>query len=233
MKILVIEDDFSFALGVEILIEELGYQHLGTLDNAKDALRFIEENKPDLILMDIDLNGFLSGIDIARKISDNHIPVIFMTTYSDEKIYKEAMQVNPYGYIVKPFNKISLKSHIDRTFRKELSTDAVKKSYADDCFFVKVNEVLKKVNYDEVYWIQSDRNYVDIHLKQRRYSAKISLARLQEQLKADSLIRVHKQFIVNLHKVESYDENEVVIKRKNIPLGAKFKVEFLDKLNQL
>jgi len=232
MKILIVEDDFSFAIDVEMLIGELGYTHLSTVDNGIEALEFIEHNSPDLILMDIDLNGFLSGIDIARKINSRAIPVIFMTTYNDEKVYEEAMLTNPYGYIVKPFDKISLRSHIERVFQ-ERAQDTSFQQIIDDSFFVKVNEILKRVNYDEVYWVKSDRNYADIYLENKRYSAKISLNKLEEQLNASHLLRIHKQYIINLKKIQGVTSNDVIINDKSIPIGAKYKADFFNKLNKI
>lgn len=233
MKILIVEDDFSFSLSVEILIESLGHEHVGTIDNGNDALIFIKENTPDLILMDIDLNGFLSGVDIARKISELKIPVIFMTTYSDESIYEEAMLTNPNGYIVKPFDKISLRSHIDRVVNLSKIEEAKTEGLVNDCFFVKVNDVLKKIEYHEVCWIQSDRNYADIFLEKKRYTAKISLSKLETQLYSSDLIRVHKQYIINVKKIQGVTSNDIIINDKTIPLGAKFKNQFLSKLNKI
>lgn len=232
MKILIVEDDFSFVVDVEMLIDQLGYTCLGTVDNGVDAIEFIAQDKPDLILMDIDLNGFLSGIDIARKIIDQEIPVIFMTTFNDETIYQEAMLTNPYGYIVKPFDKISLRSHIERVF-KEVPNQQERPQMIEDSFFVKVNEVLKRITYNEVYWIQSDRNYADIYLENKRYSAKISLSKLEQQLNTPNLIRIHKQYIINLKKIQGVTSNDIIINEKHIPIGAKYKSMFFDRLNKI
>lgn len=232
MRILIVEDDFSFAVNVEMLIEQLGYIHLGTVDNGEEALAFIQKEKPDLILMDIDLNGFFNGIDIARKITHLDVPLIFMTTFNDEQVYKEAMLTNPYGYLVKPFDQISLRSQIERIHQQ--NTDDKKRPLRlDDCFFVKVNEVLKRINYDDVLWIQSDRNYVDIYIDGKRFSAKISLSKLETQLNAPFLFRVHKQYIINLKKVEGVTANDVLISSKPIPIGNTYKEAFFKTLNRI
>ena len=232
MKILIVEDDFSFALSVEMLIDTLGYQHLGTVDNGQSALELIEQNPPDLILMDIDLNGFLSGIDIARKIRAKSIPVVFMTTFNDEEVYKEAMITNPYGYIVKPFDELTLRSYIERVLTQSLE-EQPDTGLLLDSFFVKVNEVLKRIKYQEVYYIHSDRNYADIHLKDKRYTAKISLTQLEQRLDTDDLVRVHKQYIINLKKIKSVTANDVIVNGKAIPLGKKYRSDFIEKLNKI
>lgn len=233
MKILIVEDDFSFAVDIEMLIDQLGYTHLATFDNAEDAVSYVEQNKPDLILMDIDLNGFLSGIDVARKVAAHNVPVIFMTTFNDESVYKEAMLTNPYGYIVKPFDKISLRSHIERVFKDLAAPQKLEHAFIENSFFVKVNEVLRRIKYEEVHWIQSDRNYADIYLENKRYSAKISLAKLEQQLNSPDLMRVHKQFIINLTKVQGITTNDVIINNTPIPIGLKYKDDFLKKLNKI
>lgn len=232
MKILIVEDDFSFALSVEMLIDALGYQHLGTIDNGQSALESIDNNPPDLILMDIDLNGFLSGIDIARKIRAKNIPVVFMTTFNDEEVYKEAMITNPFGYIVKPFDELTLRSYIERVLNNSTKKES-DPGLLSDSFFVKVNEVLKRIEYRDVCFIHSDRNYADIHLKDKRYTAKISLAKLSQRLDTDDLTRVHKQYIINLKKIESVSANDVFINGKPIPLGKKYRADFIEKLNKI
>ena len=94
LQILIVEDDFSFALDLQMLIEELGYQCFGIVDSAEKAYELINKRPPDAILMDIDLKGQMSGIDLAERIQNKNITVLFVTSHKDEKTYLRAKSLN-------------------------------------------------------------------------------------------------------------------------------------------
>ncbi len=103
ISILIVEDETVLALGLEYTLLEFGYEVLGIETTAKGAISSAFENEPDIILMDINLKGVTSGIEAAKQIWQyKQIPIIFLTSYSDEKTIKSAMTCEPYGYLLKP-----------------------------------------------------------------------------------------------------------------------------------
>jgi two-component system, LuxR family, sensor kinase FixL len=119
LKILIIEDDFIIARSIETMLNEMGHVAVGIFGNGEDAAVFLRETTPDIVLMDINLNGKSSGIDLAREIGLNYnIPVIYITGYSDANTLNRAKQTYPYGYLLKPFNFESLKSTIEISYTK-------------------------------------------------------------------------------------------------------------------
>ncbi|MDP2283374.1 MAG: response regulator, partial [Pseudohongiella sp.] len=92
-KILIVEDETIVAMDIKRRLEKLGYQVTGLAAKAKQALELVENDQPDIILMDIHLNDTLDGIDIANQINLKYrIPVIFVTAYSEDSTMSRASQ---------------------------------------------------------------------------------------------------------------------------------------------
>lgn len=103
-KILVAEDENIVALNIKKTLESIGYKVTAVVNNGEDAVKQVEKNKPDLILMDIMLKGLTDGIEAAEIISQKfNIPIVFLTALSDEKTIDRAAFTKPYGYLLKPF----------------------------------------------------------------------------------------------------------------------------------
>ncbi len=107
-KILIVEDEFIVANDLRLILEEAGYTISGIAASAGEAQEYIQQHKPDLVLLDIRLKGKLSGIDIARKLRVDNIPFIYLSAYANQTILEEAKTTEPYGFLVKPFRKKDL-----------------------------------------------------------------------------------------------------------------------------
>jgi len=117
IKILIVEDEMSIALELEMLIDELDYELIDIIDNAEEALTIILEKSPDLILMDIGIKGKYSGIEVAEKIKHLPIAILFITNYHSKEIFQRAKSTNFAGYLTKPISKISVQSAIEIALR--------------------------------------------------------------------------------------------------------------------
>ncbi|MBD2206714.1 response regulator [Calothrix sp. FACHB-1219] len=107
--ILIVEDEWVIALDIKQHLQKLGYSVCGTANSAAKALELVATTKPDLVLMDIYLQGDKSGIEAADQIRQQfYIPVIFLTAHADEATLAQAIATHPYGYIVKPFEEQDL-----------------------------------------------------------------------------------------------------------------------------
>jgi len=112
-RILIVEDEPVVKLHLKSCLEKIGYQVLTPVSSCQEALDVFKAQKPNLVLMDIVLEGELDGIDAAEKISrDYGVPVVFLTAYSDDSTLNRARVCQPFGYIVKPFKEEDLKSTI-------------------------------------------------------------------------------------------------------------------------
>lgn len=104
IKILVTEDEILIAREIEIALQDLGYTVVGLASDGEAALAKVAETKPDLVLMDIVIQGEQDGIETAQRIRDQfQIPIIFLTAYADADTLQRAKITEPFGYVLKPF----------------------------------------------------------------------------------------------------------------------------------
>jgi CheY-like chemotaxis protein len=118
-KILIVEDEIIIAIDLKIRLENLGYYVPGIAVNGKDAIKKTEEKNPDLILMDILLNGETDGIEVAQQIRNQYnIPIIYLTGSQNNSLLEKAKITEPYGYINKPFDNTEIDSAIQLAVSK-------------------------------------------------------------------------------------------------------------------
>ena len=114
IKILIVEDEHIVAMELQSRLSDLGYLVLDTVDTGNDAIQRSIELEPDLILIDINIKGDIDGVETAEKIKKlRDIPIIFLTAFTDNKTLERAKLVEPYGYIVKPFEERELHTTIE------------------------------------------------------------------------------------------------------------------------
>jgi len=113
-KIMIVEDEWTVAEEIKMVLQSFGYTVTSMSSSGEEAIQNAEKDKPDLVLMDIVLEGEMDGIQAANEIrSCFNIPIIFLTAYTDEKILERASITEPFGYIVKPFLNEDLKIAIE------------------------------------------------------------------------------------------------------------------------
>ena len=117
-KIIVVEDESIIALNLKLDLEDLGYEVLETIDTGAEAIEKSRDLYPDLVLMDINLKGNMSGIEAAKEISEMGIPIIFLTANTDDETTFEALKTVPYGHISKPYSIQDLELTIGMALRK-------------------------------------------------------------------------------------------------------------------
>jgi len=121
-KILIVEDEPIIALNLKQVLTELEYEPCGISNNRCNTMKLLlEENiKPDLILMDIYLQGPTTGIQLAKELKDilSNVPVIFLTANSELATIKEASETLAYGYLIKPYKKSHLQAAIEVALKK-------------------------------------------------------------------------------------------------------------------
>ncbi|AYV57182.1 ATP-binding response regulator [Leptospira kmetyi] len=120
-SILIVDDEWLIAFNLQVSLQKLGYRISGTARTADEALEVAERTKPDLILMDIRIEGELDGIQAAERIQKKmDVPVIFMTAFADEETFNRAVdKASMFGYISKPFQPQALKNSIEIALKQQ------------------------------------------------------------------------------------------------------------------
>jgi len=117
-SIIIVEDEMITALDLKEKLIEAGYSVPAIVSDGEEAVNIVAEIRPDLVLMDIVLQGEMDGIAAAKKISSLDIPVIFLTAYSDKDTLQRAKSTSPYGYIIKPYPDKELRLTIETALQK-------------------------------------------------------------------------------------------------------------------
>jgi CheY-like chemotaxis protein len=123
-KILVVEDESIIAMDLQVTLLRMGYEVTSVVNNALAAIQKVEQDKPDIVLMDIMLGGSLDGIEAAKIISYHHtIPIIYVTALKDEDTMKRAYLPDPFLFLMKPYSENDLGNAIEMM----LKTTSMKK----------------------------------------------------------------------------------------------------------
>ena len=225
-RILIVEDNFVFAVKLEKNIVEWGHQVVGICETGQSVLDFLKTETPTLILMDINLKGNMNGVKTANQIKDKGIPIVFITGRTDEKTYEDIKGTSVISYLVKPFDLLTLRGTLD--FNPYLNLE----NQDEDFLFIKRNRELVKVKTTDISYIKSDRNYCDIFVGERVYFVKTSLTKLMEKLQVKSLVKIHRGYVVNLKSIDGLllSENMIKIGEQLLPIGRKYKKDFLEQI---
>jgi len=231
LKILIVKSNLSFAIELEMLLLKWGCKNINIVDNGIEAFAILESSMIDIILMDIDINGSLNGIQVAEKIQNTGIPIIYITGQKSEEYYERAKNTNLSSYIVKPFNSLTLKSAIETSMVSKPCETEEDIQY----FYVRRGKILKKILIEDIYLVISDANYCDLYHDSFKSTVKSSLKKILHQLPERDFIRVHNQYIVQVNKINEIflTKGEILINDMIIPIGRSFKKQLKERLNVL
>jgi CheY-like chemotaxis protein len=128
-RILIVEDEALTVLALKHELTELGYEIAGDASTAADALRAAEENRTDLVLMDIQLEGGIDGVAAAAAIRGHlDIPVVFLTAHASTETVASAVEAGAFGYLLKPYTVPELKATIEVALHKHRSETAMRRA---------------------------------------------------------------------------------------------------------
>lgn len=231
VKILVVEDEIIIADHICDSLEELGYEPLEPAISYTEAIETIEAEKPDIAILDVQLAGKKTGIDLAKRIIEKYdFPFIFLTSNADAATINLAKEVMPPAYLIKPFTKDDLFSSIEITlhnFSKKIGEVKDSNLVFKDSLFIKDKGFYNKVLFEDILYIESSHVYIEIFLKnQQKLLVRTSLTEILSNLNSN-FIRVHRGFIVNIKHLNQINKSVIVIGNKKVPIGKKYKDDVL------
>ena len=215
MNVLIIEDDLLFATRLEAIISETPHFFVGHCNSAAEAQQWLTHNRCDVALIDIHLGKGLNGIEISEEFKKLKIPVIFITAFPSDEIYNESLHNDESYFLVKPFDKFTLSSVLDK----------IDKNREGSLFILKDNNQLIKMEWSNLLYIEVEGNYCIYHFVNKRIAIKNSLTKiLKENIKNNPLIQINRNFVVNKFKISKINtkESSVEISGINIPVGSKY-----------
>lgn len=238
-KILIIEDEMLIAANISLDLSNLGYEVTGILSRAEGALIHIEQHKPDIVLLDIQLKGKMDGIELAHKIKDGAgTPIIFLTANSDENSFAKAKETKPEAFISKPFKKLDLERAIalveSRVQKMEaLPVEDKSNELLEGFIFVRDHDKMVKVVLKDIQYIEAEGNYCRVHGVSKEYLVVTTLKELESKLPTHPFAKTHRSFIVNLAQIDEVRNQSLSIAGRTIPVSKTYKEELLQRLRMI
>jgi len=225
---IVIDDEPLARKGIKEYIADIDFLYFtGEFDHPLKAEELISSGEVQLLFLDIQMPK-ITGLDFFKTLQYPP-PVIFTTAYPQYAL--EGFEVNALDYLVKPisfdrFLKSVLKAKEFYEVRETNKKDAISSSY----FFIKADNKLVKISFDEVLYVEALQNYVIIHTTAKKYMTYLTFKSVEDYLPADKFLKVHKSYIVAASKIDTIEGNDIRIGLQHIPISRNQKEEVMDKL---
>lgn len=217
----IIVDDEPLAISLlEQYVQKIPFLELVfSTENPIEALEYIQTHNSDLIFLDIQMPE-LTGINFMKIVGAKQ-KYILTTAYSEYAL--EGYEHNIIDYLLKPisfdrFQKSAMKAMERFSFQEEESH-----------FFVKSSGQQHRINFNEILYIESIKDYVNIRTAGEEYIVLDTLKSMENQL-SERFVRIHKSFIINLDKVKSIGAKKLMLSEQEIPIGDSYRSSLLEKL---
>jgi len=232
MKIncIVIDDEPLARKGLREYIADVDFLNLiGDYDSPIKAASQVSRGDVQLLFLDIQMPK-ITGLDFFKTLQ-NPPPVIFTTAFSQYAL--EGFEVNALDYLVKPisfdrFLKASLRAKEFYEVREKNLAETTETS--PDHFFIKADNKLVRILYEDILFAEALQNYVVIHTKDKKYITYLTFKSVEDYLPFEKFIKTHKSYIVSASKIESIEGNDIRIGQHHIPISRNLKDEVMDKL---
>ncbi|MDF1696739.1 MAG: response regulator [Saprospiraceae bacterium] len=233
IQILVVEDEPIIADDLVFMLEEMGYSNVDTVHYGEYAIKDMEQKPYDLLLLDINLEGKIDGIQVAEHAHINHaMPYIFLTSLSDEKTIERVKKTHPAAYLVKPIDEKDLKVNIELTLAKSTNKKAKKKEFPS-IYYIKDRSRMSKVRTEDILYLEGSNNYTIVHTTNKKYVISQTLKRVAEAMDPELFIRIHKSAIVQLSKIDEIVDAHVILCGIKLAIGRTYRSRLMERLDTI
>ena len=231
-KILIVEDEPIIASDIEMILEDLEYEVTGIAISAEEAIEGIDRNKPDLVLLDINIEGDIDGVMLAEDINRKYkIPFVFLTSNADKMTINRVKRTKPAGFVTKPFSEKDLQSNIEiALFSSKPKVDNNDKVTS---FFVKEGSSLIKIDVDKLMLAKADDNYTKIYTVDGSHLLSSTLKKIEDKLPTDKFVRTHRSYVVNVNFIDKIEDGYLFIDTHRLPIGRSYNEDLFKKISKL
>ncbi len=232
LNCLIIDDEPLARKGLKEYIADVDFLNLiGEYENPMKATSLISSGEVQLLFLDIQMPK-ITGLEFFKTLQQPP-PVIFTTAYPQYAL--DGFEVNALDYLVKPVSferllKAAMKAKEFYEVRQKNQAEITIDTATPDYFFIKADNKLVKIFYEEVLFAEALQNYVSIQTNSNKYITYLTFKSVEDYLPADKFIKTHKSFIVAAAKVDSIEGNDIGIGQHHIPISRNLKDEVMEKL---
>jgi len=198
---------------------------VASCSNAMEAFNTISNHKIDLVFLDINMPQ-ISGISFAKSINKD-IKIIFTTAYRDYAV--EGFELQAVDYLLKPISFERLLKAVNTYF--EVYSNQKKESEVridtNNFMFTRSDRRMIKIDFNNIFYIESYSDYIKIHLTDKTIVTRETISAIEAKLPKGEFIRIHRSFIVALHKISSFTNEQIVIKNKSLTISRSYKNDVL------
>jgi len=240
LRIMIVEDEPIIADEIAAIIEDIGYTVAAKILHSKEVIDAFNLSEPDVVIMDINLGNEKDGVQLAAEMRQiKNIPLIFLTSYSDNATIERTKEVNPDGFIVKPFDEKDLQIAIEIAFnrfeqQRKIIFDAKLETFLINKFlFIRSKNKLIKLVPHDIIFAEAKSNYTLIKTTKDKFTLTATLGTIEDKLLPFGFFRIHRSYLANVEKIDSIEENHVIIDGETIPISKKQKQDLLHLITQL
>ncbi len=225
LKIYIVEDEPLIVATITSALKKQGFHVIGDSDEFDEALPAIDKNQPDLVLLDIQLEGTKDGIDLAIELDKRAIPYLYLTSQTDPETIKRVKETHPLGYIVKPFTENGLRSNIELAWHNFSLTN-------QDFILLKSEGRTHKINQESILYLKAFDNYCYVVTASDNFLVPHTLKHTSEKLNLNNFVQTHRSYWVNIKKISSTTSTVVFLGDEEIPLSSSHKELLMSRLQE-
>ena len=236
IKVLIVEDNPITAQDLEEVLTEKGISVVGMARTANQAINKARDLKPDILIMDIKLDGEKDGISAVQDIyKTDYYPVIYLTANTDREHVEKAYSTSPAAFLSKPFDHKDLIHAIELAFVNHYKHvfNASDMPEMNKSIFLKQGDKYEKVLIQDIQLIKADGSYSSVVTECQTYSITLNLQGLADKIKNPLFFRLHRSYIVNLKCISGFDSHHVFIGDQTIPYSKNYREDLMRFINKL
>lgn len=235
LNCLIVEDDYAFAIDTKIRAEELGLKVLAIASTFKEIDEALSKYSFDLILSDVKLSSKEYVYDFFDS-KEGLPPLILFSGLDSMDVYEKSKTSNPYVFLVKPFDDITLRSAVDGALKS--MTDAMQKGgdiqKNNNILYVRSSGKLISLDSDKISYVKAEGNYCIIFIDDKKIVIRSSISNALKMIDRPNFIQIHRGYIANIDIASELliSENVLKVGIEKLPVGRKYKKELVTLLKK-
>lgn len=236
IKVLIVEDEPITSEDIREILEEHGMVVVDTVRTGEAAIESTTVNEPDVILMDIKLEGELDGIEAVRLINQTgFFPIVYLTGNPDRLNADRAFATNPSAFLTKPFDEDDLTFAIELAFVNHSNQILEHSENPKDkeAIFLKSGIKYEKVWLKNILFFKAEGSYCNVFTPEKTYSLSSNLNQVAKKINHPDFIRIHRSYVVNINNVEGLDNSYLYFKDHHIHYSKTHRKELSNLLHRI